>query len=984
MPQDNKISSEIEKYGYTCVQSVEIKEIAAVMHILSHGKTGARHMHIQRDDKENSFGVIFKTVPDDSTGVAHILEHTVLCGSEKYSVRDPFFSMLKRSLNTFMNAFTAPDWTMYPFSTQNRKDYFNLMDVYLDAAFFPEISELSFMQEGHRLEVKADEEGLTYEGVVYNEMKGAMSSVDQIMGQSLSNALFPDTTYGINSGGDPAEIPGLTHEDLKAFHATHYHPSNAFFYTYGDISLVDSLKFISEKVLSRFTAIDPGTDVPGQPRFTKPKKLKYYYPLTPEEDNGKKSQASVAWLISDVRDSRKTLSFKLLEHMLLGNSGSPLRKALIDSGLGAALSDGTGYDPDYLDTFFSCGLKEINESDANEVEKIVLTVLEELSINGIPDDLKKSAIHKIEFNRREITNSPYPYGLKLLLYCTGTWIHGGDPGSVLKFDNDIEYIKEESEKTNFFENIIKEFFLENSHRALVVLSPDHEMRSKQNERTEQELKKIEDSLSKEEKQKIIDTSKELALLQESEEDISCLPTLGVEDIPKGIKIEKMSKRDENLNASVYNRETSNILYFTAVADAGVIEKELVPLVPFFCRAFTKAGTQKRDYAQMAGLIDMYTGGVSLSASVRSDYSGKSDCLPFGVFSMKCLDVNREKAFEIADELLTAFDFSDTDRLKNLLLEYRAGLESSIVRNGHRYAMSLASRNFGTGSALSELWGGVGHLQVIKEFSDSLSDKNLSALSENISRIAEALFSSSTLKAGLVGNEEATSLALTDFEKLRKRLSLSDTGSDSKLEVMPSNIVPCEGWITNSAVSFVARAFDTVKLSHADAPALAVLSRLVKSLFLHREIREKGGAYGGLAAYNSSDGHFFLASYRDPHIVRTLDVYDKALDFMVSGAFSDEDIKEAVLSICSDIDRPDPPGPSARRAFFRDLVGLSDELRENYKEGVLSINKVRVKEVAQKYFGIKEENPAIVVISGEEQLKAANEVLKDKKLNLFRI
>ena len=377
-PRNEGLSPDSSVYGYRIHRVVELAEISAIYYELEHTATGARHVHISRNDAENTFGAAFKTVPVDSTGVAHILEHTVLCGSQRFPVRDPFFSMLKRSLSTFMNAFTASDWTMYPFSTQNKKDFDNLMRVYLDAAFFPNLAELSFKQEGHRLEIEnqpadgaSDPFKLVYKGVVYNEMKGAMSSPDQVMVRSILKALYPDTTYSQNSGGDPVLIPTLTYQQLKEFHRRHYHPSNAFFYTYGDLPLTAHLAVIHETVLKKFERIDPGTEVFSQPRWSTPRKETFYYPFDKKEDSSKKCQACVAWLTADIKDTFEVLSLALLERILLGNSASPLRKALIEFELGTALSDGSGFDADNRDTMFACGLKDIERSAAGKVETIV-------------------------------------------------------------------------------------------------------------------------------------------------------------------------------------------------------------------------------------------------------------------------------------------------------------------------------------------------------------------------------------------------------------------------------------------------------------------------------------------------------------------------------------------------------------------------------------------------------------------------------------
>ncbi|MFC1567503.1 insulinase family protein, partial [Thermodesulfobacteriota bacterium] len=426
--------------GYDITRVVAIQETDLFFYELEHATTGAKHVHLSNDDKENTFSVAFKTVPSDSTGVAHILEHTVLCGSNKFPVRDPFFSMLRRSLSTFMNAFTASDWTMYPFSTQNRKDYYNLMDVYLDSAFYPNIDKLSFKQEGHRLEVEGDTETtdsvkLVYKGVVYNEMKGAMSSPREVMVRSILNALYPATTYGYNSGGDPAVIPSLTYEQLKVFHRQYYHPSNAFFYTYGNLPLKDHLNFINDKILKHFERIDPQTDVPAEPRWNTPKKAVYQYPLEQNEDPSQKCQIGLAWLTADTKDAFEVLILALLGQIMLGNPGSPLRKALIDSKIGTALCDGTGFDSGNRDTMFVCGLKDVAESYAGQIETIIFDVLRDLSTNGVDKQMIEAAIHQLEFHRKEVTNTPYPYGIKLLLTLAGCWFHGGDPLRILQFDS---------------------------------------------------------------------------------------------------------------------------------------------------------------------------------------------------------------------------------------------------------------------------------------------------------------------------------------------------------------------------------------------------------------------------------------------------------------------------------------------------------------------------------------------------------------------
>ncbi|MFC1826234.1 insulinase family protein, partial [Thermodesulfobacteriota bacterium] len=559
--------------GYDIKRVVAIQETDLFFYELEHATTGAKHVHLSNDDKGNTFSVAFKTVPSDSTGVAHILEHTVLCGSNKFPVRDPFFSMLRRSLSAFMNAFTASDWTMYPFSTQNRKDYYNLMDVYLDSAFYPNIDKLSFKQEGHRLEVEGDTETtdsvkLVYKGVVYNEMKGAMSSPREVMVRSILNALYPATTYGYNSGGDPAVIPSLTYEQLKVFHRQHYHPSNAFFYTYGNLPLKDHLNFINDKILKHFERIDSQTDVPAEPRWNTPKKAVYQYPLAQNEDPFQKCQIGLAWLTADIKDAFEVLILALLGQIMLGNPGSPLRKALIDSKIGTALCDGTGFDSGNRDTMFVCGLKDVAESSAGQIETIIFDVLRDLSTNGVDKQMIEAAIHQLEFHRKEVTNTPYPYGIKLLLTLAGSWFHGGDPLRILQFDSDLERLRREIAKGPLFENRIQKYFVDNPHRALITLAPDKLMELKEHDRVVAELDRIRGGMSSADFEKVIEDAKALQQLQESKEDVSCLPTLVLEDIPPTVQSVKASAAYDAVPAVCYRQPTSGIFYFAAVAGSG--------------------------------------------------------------------------------------------------------------------------------------------------------------------------------------------------------------------------------------------------------------------------------------------------------------------------------------------------------------------------------------------------------------------------------
>ena len=982
-PNNRSLTHSDNIFGYRIHRKVELAESKSVYYELEHRSTGARHIHISREDLENTFSVAFKTVPGDSTGVAHILEHTVLCGSEKYPVRDPFFSMLKRSLSTFMNAFTASDWTMYPFSTQNRKDFYNLMQVYLDAVFFPQLAELSFKQEGHRLEFESNH-NLVYKGVVYNEMKGAMSSPDQVMVRSILKALYPDTPYSHNSGGDPAVIPSLTYARLKEFHHRHYHPSNAYFYTYGNLPLKDHLAMIHDTVLKKYEQLDPGTDVPSQSKWQRPRLATFHYPFEKAEDASKKSQVCLAWLTADIKDTFEVLTLSLLEQILLGNSASPLRKALIDSQLGTALCDGSGFDADNRDTMFVCGLKDVELSSASKIEDIILNTLKELVSEGIDEKLIESAIHQIEFRRKEITNSPYPYGIKLLLIFAGSWLHGGDPTRLLQFDAELNELRNRLNSGPLFENQIEKYFLGNPHRVLLTLAPDQQMTQDQEKKVMAELKKVKKKLSASDSEKIDQDAEALRLQQEETEDVSCLPTLEREDIPPSVSTVTETATDNSLSTTVYDQSTSGIFYFVAAAGAGTLALSMIPLAPFYCYALSRIGTELRDYTDMAQRIDTYTGGIGLSTHARTRYDGEGACLPFVSLNAKCLYRNQGRMFEIIQELLHHFDFSDLLRLKSLLMEYKARLESMIVHNGHRLAISLASRNFSTTRALSEMWGGVHHLQTIKSLTENLDDEKLSVISQELAAIGKALFTRKNIQTAAIGESAALPAAKASIKLIQNQFPDTEANGFHAPPISVDDGIIREGWSTTSAVSFVAQAFETVRMTHADAPALSVISKILRSMYLHREIREKGGAYGGFAIYNPEDGLFCFGSYRDPHIISTLNVYQQVADFIRSTIYGEEDVKEAVLQVCSEIDKPDPPGPAARKAFYRKIISLSDDMRGQFKNKLLSLTRKHIQRAAEAYFDPHGKNHAVAVISGEEKLKAANQKLSRNPLELHRI
>ncbi|MFC1896094.1 insulinase family protein [Thermodesulfobacteriota bacterium] len=975
--------------GFEVERIVPLELIGAAFVQMRHSPLGTRYAHISTGDSENTFAVAFKTVPADSTGVAHILEHTALCGSRRFPVRDPFFSMLRRSMSSFMNAFTAPDWTMYPFSTQNRRDFFNLLGVYVDAAFFPLLSELSFRQEGHRLEFGqvSHEDGaqgarLMHKGVVYNEMKGAMSSPRELMVHGMMETLYPTTTYGHNSGGDPARIPSLTHEALCLFHRRHYHPSNAFFYSYGNLPVEEVIGFLHEKVLSHFTPIDPHTDVPPEPRWADPTRVRRPYPIAEGVDMGKKSQVAVAWVMTGVENAPELLALTLLERILLGNAASPLRKALIDTGRGSALADGTGYEPSFRDTMFSCGLKGTDESDAPAIEAVVFEVLAKLANNGIHRDLISAALHQLEFQRREITNYPYPFGLNILLSFCGGWLHHADPVRFLRFGEDLDRIRASVEKEPFFERHIERWFLDNPHRALFILYPDTEWLTNENARVEKELEALKTRLTPSQQSTIIQEAQQLQALQEKKEDVSCLPTLEIRDIPASVRTTESPETDRTASASGYVQPTNGISYVTMAARVGSLPEALVPLVPLFCFAFTKMGTLYRDYASLAHNIEAHTGGITLQATVHTENSPGEPCLPLVSLDAKCLSRNLEPMFALLEELLTGYAFTDLKRLKDLLLQSKAAFEARIVQEGHRLALLRASRGFSRPRALREAWIGIEQFQTLKRLASDMSEESVARLAESFKKIAQHIFRRGAIDSAVIGEQASVRRGFELHSSIFFRLPESVVSGSSEIGGHADTRGPAlrEGWSTSTAVSFVAGAVKTVRFEHPDAPVLSVMSKLLRSLYLHRELREKGGAYGGFAMSDAEDGIFALASYRDPHVVRTMRTFMDTLGFARSGEYTEHDVEEAILQTCSEIDKPDSPAADARKAFYRALLGLSDRARQLFKERVLAVTRKKLMETADRYFS-DVASLALAVVSDESTLREANTRLTQAPLKI---
>lgn len=935
---------------YTVERVQEVPDIAATLILLRH-ELGSRHAHVIRDDDNLSFAVLFPTVPQDSTGVAHILEHVALMGSQNFPVSDPFFAMIPRSLSTFMNAMTASDWTVYPFSSRNEKDFFNLLGVYLDASFFPLLREDSFRRDGHRFEFKdpADKTSeLTMQGVVYNEMKGAMASAGSVLYRALGKALYPDLTYANNSGGEPKDIPGLTYEQLKAFHAAHYHPSNAFFFTYGNLPLERFLEPIERQVMSQFEPLSLDVSIPDQPAFDAPRQVEVTYP---SGDTAHGAQVLVAWKLGYSFDAYANLLWNVLSEVLLGNPGAPLHRALIESGLGSALADVSGYHDGFREAAFGAGLKGLGAGQTAAVEGLVLDTLKKIADEGIPDALIDSAIHQFEIAQKEVSNAGYPYGLKLMFRVLSPWLYGGDPASGLSLEAELTRLSAERSQGRVFEPMIREL-LANPHRVTLTLSPDPDLAERQLEDERAMVARLSADFTEADKDRIVAEALRLQALQEEPDDVSLLPTLTVADIPA--EVARPAYTTEQRGAATVGRvpqPTSGLVYLDVQLRVDHFTDEMLDALPLYAYALTRSGAAGEDYVALAQRIEAVTGGVSASAGVGVGPDRLDDLRPNFTLGGKALSRNAPAFVALLRDLLTAPEFS-AERLAALVRQRVSGLKAAVVGNGQAFATRLAAAQLSPAGALDERQGGLSHLRWLQ----ALDEGGLEAALSQFSAIQQGLLHGPA-RLCLTATPEDLDL---DLSPILDALGTPEAASPAFTPALAPHIPQAR--TADTPVAFNVEAWATVPYTHPDSAALNVLSRLLRSEYLLRELREKGGAYGAHASFDAREGLFVLGSYRDPHIGRTYQVYRQVGDFL-AGELEDRVLQEAILSASKALDPLTSPDTVGRLRFFGDQAGYTPEVQEAYKARLLAVTLDDLRRVYREH--LTPEGAAYALVAGRD-------------------
>jgi Zn-dependent M16 (insulinase) family peptidase len=950
-----------------------------------HRATGAMHYHLAAGNTENVFLVALRTVPHDSTGVAHILEHTALCGSERYPVRDPFFMMLRRSLNTFMNAFTSSDWTAYPFASQNRKDFNNLLNVYLDAVFFSRLDPLDFAQEGHRVEfadAQNPDSELVYKGVVFNEMKGAMSSVTSTLWQALCTHLFPTTTYHYNSGGDPECITDLSYEQLQDFYRSHYHPTNAVFMTFGDIPAAEHQQVFEERALARFDKLDTRIQVPNEQRLAAPQRVEERYAFDESGSTERKTHIVVSWLLGESTDLEQLLEAQLLASVLMDNSASPLQQALETTELGQAPSPLCGLEDSMRELVFACGIEGSDPEHAEAVEALVLEVITRVSEDGVDPARLEAVLHQLELHQREISGDSYPYGLQLILTALGCATHYSDPIAVLNLDPVLENLRERIRDTDYIKQLARKLLLENPHRITLVMAPDTELSARRQAAESAALATIKAGMDAAEKQQVIELASALAARQEQSDDESILPKVELSDVPAAVpELQAKVYAESSFRCTGYGQGTNGLVYQQVISPLPALGPAQAQLLPYYTNILTELGLGKDSYLDVQDRQSATCGSINAFTSMRGGTDNEQDVSSYMVLSAKALARNGQAQSQLMRDTLEHVRFDELDRIRELVAQQRARREQAVTGNGHGLAMAAASAGMSPAAMLSHQLSGLAGIQASKTLDDSLKQAdNLADFAENLAEL-HASTQQMPHQFLLVAEQEHLDEVVGSSRAIWSGFAGLQTEAAS-FKPAPLREVRKELWVANTQVNFCAMAYPTVASDHPDASALTVLGGFMRNGFLHRAVREQGGAYGGGASQDSSIGAFRFFSYRDPRLEETMADFSAAIDWVLDTTHERETLEQAILGVIGSLDKPSSPAGEAKQHFHNKLFGRSHEQRQLFRQRVLELTIDDLRRVTETY--LKSGSASSAIITSQAGADAAAAYVTEQEMSIIAL
>ena len=965
--------------AFDALREARIDSLNLTVEHYEHKATGAVHYHLASDSPENVFLVALRTVPHDSTGVAHILEHTALCGSERFPVRDPFFMMLRRSLNTFMNAFTSSDWTAYPFASQNRKDFDNLLNVYMDAVFFSRLDPLDFAQEGHRVEFAErdnPDSDLVFKGVVFNEMKGAMSSVSSTLWQVLCEHLFPTSTYHYNSGGDPAHIPDLSYDELSDFYRSHYHPSNAIFMTFGDIPATEHQARFEELALAKFERLEEKIAVAPEQRIASPLQIADSYAFDEPGSTAQKTHIVMGWLLGESSDLQALLEAQLLSSVLMETSASPLQRLLETTELGLAPSPLCGLEDSMREMVFCCGIEGSESEHRDAFETQVLQVIEDLARDGVAQERVEAVLHQLELHQREISGDSYPYGLQLILQSLGCATHYSDPIAVLNLDPVIAELREQIKEPDFIPRLARKLLLENPHRVTLVMSPDQSLSQQRDESERARLADIASQMDSDEKARVIELAHQLEQRQAQVDDESILPKVTLADVPATLPELTCEQTERNgVTLTRYAQGTNGLVYQQAIAALPQLSADQQALMPYYTNLMTELGLNGGSYLETQNRQSATVGSINTFTSMRGDVNSEQAVTANLVLSSKALAANSGEQIALMRDTLYSVTFEETDRIRDMISQQRARREQSVTGNGHGLAMAAACAGMSPLAQLNHQLTGLAGIRSVRKLDEDLRSADaLAALSQQFTDLHKRV---ADMPVQLLAIAEAEHMDTVTESALAGWPGSSVDGSADLWTPTAIREARNELWVTNTQVNFCARAYPTVPVGHPDAAPLTVLGAILRNGFLHRAIREQGGAYGGGASQDSGIAAFRFYSYRDPRFWDTLADFDASIAWIAETNLDSQPLEEAILGVVGSLDKPSSPAGEAKQHFHNGLFGRSHAQRERFRQQILSVTLDDVRRVASEY--LTPENASTAVITNPKQRDADLSRIEDSGL-----
>lgn len=951
---------------YEILDEHRVEDVQSDGFILRHKKSGARIAILSNNDDNKVFYIGFRTPPEDETGVPHIIEHTTLCGSKKFPVKDPFIELAKGSLNTFLNAMTYPDKTVYPIASCNDQDFKNLMDVYLDAVFNPNITKYEeiFKQEGWHYELTGKDDELKINGVVYNEMKGAYSSPDEVLSSQIYRSLFPDNTYSKDSGGNPEYIPKLTYEAYLDFYHKYYHPSNSYIYLYGDMDVVERLEWLDKEYLSLYDYKKVNSEINKQPAFDEIKNVEAQYSITMDDSQENKTYLSYNRVVGDSLDEMLYQAFDVLDYALVSSPGAPVKQALIDAGIGDDVYG--SYDAGILQPVFSFVAKNANASQADEFERIIENTLKEVVKTGINKEALLAGINSSEFKFREADFGQFPKGLLFGLNCLDSWlfddmkpfIHLECLGTFAKLRKAVD--------TDYFEKLIQEYLLDNTHGSSVTVKPKRGLGNEREEALAKELSDYKASLSDEEIKKLIEDTEHLKKYQEepsSDEDLRKLPMLTRADMKKNaMPFSNIEDELSDVKVVRHDIESNGIDYISFLFDAGDFAQSELGYLGFFTNALGLVSTEKYSYTDLANATNIYTGGISTGTASHPDIKDRNNFVFKLEVKLKVLEKNLDKALELMEQMLLSSDFTDTKRLSELVAQIKARLQANLSSSGHLVAAMRSMSSFSRYALYQDELKGIAFYRSICHIEKELSESPKS-VSDKLAAIAKKLFARNRMLISFTGNNEAYGNAKPSLEKVIAGFNkMSAIGNQAEVHFNTAK----EAFIDASQIQYVAKTGDFICEGYEYTGALRLLRIILSYDYLWINVRVKGGAYGCMNTFLRS-GESYFVSYRDPNLSDTLDVYDRIPEYIKSFSPDERDMTKYIIGTFSALDTPMNPEAKGSRSLSAYLEGITYEQIQKERNEILNAQPKDIRRLADLVEAVLKKD-SICVIGNENMIK----------------